>query len=156
MMRKLGEVCRDCGGTGMADSGGTHPWGEPAMIPCGCEQYEPLRDGVSIGLIMELVERAKKLPDLSTTGPIPLTPIQIAFIAGKLNQGRAASGGRAGWVSDPDSIPQPIIDACRNAIRKEFGINGTDGYYKRILAKVFAAMLAAPLADEQAGKGGEA
>ncbi|HGS7985189.1 TPA: hypothetical protein ACMFTV_004440 [Pseudomonas aeruginosa] len=29
--------CVKCGGTGEADSGGVHPWGEPVLIPCDCE-----------------------------------------------------------------------------------------------------------------------
>ncbi|HFH3199601.1 zinc finger-like domain-containing protein [Pseudomonas aeruginosa] len=29
--------CPKCGGTGEADSGGVHPWGEPVLIPCDCE-----------------------------------------------------------------------------------------------------------------------
>ncbi|HEJ1756059.1 hypothetical protein JEV26_10835 [Pseudomonas aeruginosa] len=29
--------CVKCGGTGEADSGGVHPWGEPILIPCDCE-----------------------------------------------------------------------------------------------------------------------
>lgn len=29
--------CLECNGTGEVDSGGTHPWGEPAMIRCGCK-----------------------------------------------------------------------------------------------------------------------
>jgi len=29
-------VCKDCNGTGSADSGGTHPWGEPIFIRCHC------------------------------------------------------------------------------------------------------------------------
>ncbi|MCS7758588.1 hypothetical protein N0619_20105 [Pseudomonas aeruginosa] len=35
--------CVKCGGTGEADSGGVHPWGEPVLIPCDCEteQAEP-------------------------------------------------------------------------------------------------------------------
>ena len=28
--------CQKCGGTGMADSGGVQPWGEPIEIPCDC------------------------------------------------------------------------------------------------------------------------
>lgn len=44
------------------------------------------------------------------------------------------------WIDDPNTIPTSIIEACRSAICKEFGNNGTDGYYKRILAKVFSAI----------------
>jgi len=29
-------VCPKCGGTGMADSGGFYPWGEPIFIECDC------------------------------------------------------------------------------------------------------------------------
>lgn len=29
-------LCPKCGGTGMADSGGVQPWGEPIEIPCDC------------------------------------------------------------------------------------------------------------------------
>lgn len=29
-------VCPKCGGTGMADSGGVQPWGEPIEIECDC------------------------------------------------------------------------------------------------------------------------
>lgn len=29
--------CPQCDGSGEADSGGTLPWGEPALIPCGCQ-----------------------------------------------------------------------------------------------------------------------
>lgn len=31
-------ACPKCDGTGEADSGGIHPWGAPAMIPCDCQQ----------------------------------------------------------------------------------------------------------------------
>jgi hypothetical protein len=44
------------------------------------------------------------------------------------------------WIQDPDCIPRPIIAACRVAIQREFGISGTDGYYKRILEKVFKSL----------------
>lgn len=52
---------------------------------------------------------------------------------------RAAAVPEA-WINDPDSMPSEIIDACRQAIMREFGNNGTDGYYKRILAKIFRAL----------------
>lgn len=29
-------LCPKCGATGMADSGGVQPWGEPIEIPCDC------------------------------------------------------------------------------------------------------------------------
>ena len=30
--------CPQCDGTGMRDSGGVHPWGEPIFIPCDCRE----------------------------------------------------------------------------------------------------------------------
>jgi hypothetical protein len=57
-----------------------------------------------------------------------------------------------GWVSDPDTIPAQLIEVTRQAIRIEFGDDGTDGYYKRILAKIFKAMLqAAPTYEKEKG-----
>ena len=32
-------VCKDCNGTGSADSGGTHPWGESIFIRCHCTYF---------------------------------------------------------------------------------------------------------------------
>ncbi|ELY4089605.1 hypothetical protein SMY41_002345 [Cronobacter sakazakii] len=29
-------VCPKCQGTGLADSGGFHPWGEPIEVDCDC------------------------------------------------------------------------------------------------------------------------
>ncbi|ELY2483993.1 hypothetical protein SMY29_000054 [Cronobacter sakazakii] len=29
-------VCQKCGNTGLADSGGVQPWGEPILIECDC------------------------------------------------------------------------------------------------------------------------
>ncbi|MGP0684826.1 ead/Ea22-like family protein, partial [Citrobacter freundii] len=31
-----GRPCPKCNDTGMADSGGTQPWGEPISVPCDC------------------------------------------------------------------------------------------------------------------------
>ena len=35
-------ACPDCKGTGERDSGGTHPWGAPAMLPCDCDTHAPV------------------------------------------------------------------------------------------------------------------
>lgn len=43
------------------------------------------------------------------------------------------------------------IEVCRNAICREFGNNGTDGYYYRILKAVHAARLQT---QDQSDKGG--
>lgn len=45
--------CPKCGGTGMADSGGAQPWGEPIEIPCDCRaailQAEPVTTANKFG-----------------------------------------------------------------------------------------------------------
>lgn len=58
----------------------------------------------------------------------------------------------SGWVNDGDTIPASLIEACRQAIRREFGNDGTDGYYKRILVEVFRSVAAA-LGREGGGNG---
>lgn len=55
-------VCPECNGTGERDSGGTMPWGAPAMLPCDCGAQEaelptpaPTADREAMALI-EIVE----------------------------------------------------------------------------------------------------
>lgn len=36
--------CPKCNGTGMAGSGGVHPWGEPILIECDCVTEEAMTD----------------------------------------------------------------------------------------------------------------
>lgn len=77
--------CQKCGNTGMADSGGTQPWGEPISVPCDCkgidsvsewldslEKYnQPGRSGdgeedgnIQKWEVLELVRMARKLKEL--------------------------------------------------------------------------------------------
>jgi hypothetical protein len=49
--------CPDCHGTGARDSGGTHPWGEPAMVTCGCSSpTAPLTEG---GIGQRYIDKCK-------------------------------------------------------------------------------------------------
>jgi hypothetical protein len=54
----------------------------------------------------------------------------------------------SGWIADLDTLPPSLIQATRGAIQREFGDNGTDGYYKRILGKVLPALRKAIAAFE--------
>lgn len=47
--------CQKCGDTGMADSGGTQPWGEPTLIDCDCAAAQPVSDG--------WIKCSERLPD---------------------------------------------------------------------------------------------
>jgi len=60
----------------------TQPAADPATA--GTVQQPVAESQVSVALIMQLAEQARRLPDLTAFGPIALTPIQIAFVAGKL------------------------------------------------------------------------
>jgi hypothetical protein len=64
---------------------------------------------VSAASIMELAEQAKKLPRISTIAPIPLTPIQIAFIAGKLADARRPTPAPAQHVVAVDERQQAHV-----------------------------------------------
>lgn len=58
--------CQKCGDTGMADSGGTQPWGEPILIDCDCDTAQPVSDG--------WVKCSDRMP-----------PVKAAIIVGKWN-----------------------------------------------------------------------
>ncbi|MDY0921945.1 hypothetical protein [Leclercia sp. CFBP8987] len=49
--------CPKCNDTGMMDSGGTQPWGEPIEIECDCRQQDAkTADLVSAGIITKVGE----------------------------------------------------------------------------------------------------
>lgn len=56
-----------------------------------------------------------------------------------------------GRVTSDYEPTQLEIDTCRNAIRREFGNNGTDGYYYRILKAIYA-VAPHPVSDDQQAK----
>ena len=45
--------CPECSGTGQRDSGGTHPWGEPAMMMCDCDAPPPAAPTDNTALVEE-------------------------------------------------------------------------------------------------------
>jgi hypothetical protein len=56
-----------------------------------------------------------------------------------------------GWIEDGDTLRADLIESAREAICMEFGNNGTDGYYKRILVRVFKSLKKAIAARAEAG-----
>ncbi|MDR7940366.1 hypothetical protein RIU82_10490 [Enterobacter soli] len=49
--------CPKCNDTGMTDSGGTQPWGEPIEIECDCrQQYANTAELVTAGIITKVGE----------------------------------------------------------------------------------------------------
>lgn len=53
--------CPKCGGTGLADSGGTHPWGEPIYIECDCRSLPPAPVSMKDHQIRELVNELRDI-----------------------------------------------------------------------------------------------
>lgn len=60
-------VCVECGGTGKLDSGGTYPWGEPAMIRCPCTE-RPAALAAKGGVMDELLKVLRDLVALEADG----------------------------------------------------------------------------------------
>ena len=77
-------ACPKCDGTGEADSGGIHPWGAPATIPCDCQQ-PAMPNGV--------VEAARVLADFAETAPGRLPGrVQDAIATVRAADNRDAAG----------------------------------------------------------------
>jgi hypothetical protein len=60
-------ACPDCKGSGERDSGGTHPWGAPAMMPCDCDRELQAKHDLhyyaeKLGVPVEQIRRDLGLP----------------------------------------------------------------------------------------------
>lgn len=91
--------CQKCGGTGMADSGGTQPWGEQILIECDCKFEQQERgegDWIEWG--------GGKCPFSDD-----MTEIEVKFAAGDVVKGFAGTWwwGRSG--DEDDIIAYRII-----------------------------------------------
>ncbi|EMM0835521.1 DUF551 domain-containing protein [Enterobacter ludwigii] len=96
-------ACPKCNGTGMADSGGVQPWGEPISVPCDCT------DQVSL---VHVPDEKVKGNDFELDGPLS------CYQAGKIdgwNACRAAmlqgADGNSpvipdGWVACSERMPE--------------------------------------------------
>jgi hypothetical protein len=113
-LKRLRAVCPECKGTGMADSGGVHPWGEPAMIPCGCDRAPATSAGeVPAGWKLERVGDAIHItsPGGRWCGYMqevdsPAHKLTHEFLDAVL-AGRTAAVG-AGELADERVLPSPL------------------------------------------------
>lgn len=55
------EECPECNGTGMRDSGGVQPWGEPISVPCDCDFVQHTRHDLAQAEIDRLREALRKI-----------------------------------------------------------------------------------------------
>ncbi|WP_312297204.1 DUF551 domain-containing protein [Atlantibacter hermannii] len=96
-------VCPKCGGTGMADSGGFYPWGEPIFIECDCHAAPQLPQPAVVPDAIEIDD-----------------DFDSAFEHGKAvgwNAYRAAMLQGAEPVSQPYTLPANVIDALGKALQ---------------------------------------
>lgn len=95
-------VCPKCGGTGMADSGGFYPWGEPIFIECDCHAAPQLP-------LPAVVPDAIEIDD----------DFDSAFEHGKAvgwNAYRAAMLQGAEPVSQPDELPLDYLQGHKDGL----------------------------------------
>jgi hypothetical protein len=90
-------TCPKCKGTGMADSGGVHTWGEPALIPCDCEDG-PLSGARPVDPKALAASIAELDAWLNTDGSEPLTTSQgesVGLVISELKYLRAKAAPAA-------------------------------------------------------------
>lgn len=75
-------ACPKCDGTGEADSGGIHPWGAPATIPCDCQQPAAVDELAElVGLLDEVRSHFTRDDDLPDD-LLPRIDAALRWIAG--------------------------------------------------------------------------
>ncbi|MED5695933.1 hypothetical protein [Enterobacter ludwigii] len=105
-------ACHECNGTGMADSGGVQPWGEPISVPCDCT------DQVSL---VHVPDEKVKGDDFELDGPLS------CYQAGKIdgwNEYRAAMlQGADQLQSAQQNIPENIPSTQFKPVADLYGIS---------------------------------
>ncbi|WP_191569103.1 hypothetical protein [Paracoccus yeei] len=107
--------CPECSGTGQRDSGGTHPWGEPAMMMCDCDAPPPAAPTDNTALVEEL--RAE-ISDLQSNG---------LFSEASLLERAVAALARREAPPTSDSGEKPLCPVCYNRTDAELRTIG--GFY---------------------------
>lgn len=95
--------CPKCGGTGLADSGGTHPWGEPIYIECDCRSLPPAPVSVpewTNEQCLEFLSIAFRHAEIK--GELELDDIRLGV--------KMVNGSRAAMLHGADGNPPVIPD----------------------------------------------
>ncbi|WP_350537333.1 hypothetical protein [Atlantibacter hermannii] len=118
-------VCPKCGGTGMADSGGFYPWGEPIFIECDCHAAPQLPQPAVVPDAIEIDD-----------------DFDSAFEHGKAvgwNAYRAAMLQGTEPVSQPYTLPECFERLFKHAQGLTFGVDWNHGtaakYHRDLLIK---------------------
>ncbi|EPD8043722.1 DUF551 domain-containing protein [Cronobacter sakazakii] len=93
-------VCQKCGNTGLADSGGVQPWGEPILIECDCTA-PPAPDIAddSLPYDRQIAEYEQMME--AEQAQADTTSQQFESLAGK-----AVSG----WIPCSERMPEEMVD----------------------------------------------
>ncbi|MDT3595674.1 hypothetical protein [Cronobacter malonaticus] len=78
-------VCQKCGNTGLADSGGVQPWGEPILIECDCTAPPAPTDKPKSEMSQQAEQLLRDTTALAVTlsAETDTTPQQFESLAGK-------------------------------------------------------------------------
>lgn len=101
-------ACPKCDGTGGADSGGIHPWGAPATIPCDCQQPAAVAQGVEEGVCDYGANPENRWPhhdECSIYAAPPSAPVEVEGISfRKARELLANAYSDAGCFSTADKL----------------------------------------------------
>lgn len=96
--------CPECSGTGQRDSGGTHPWGEPAMMMCDCDAPPRAVADESIAEMRIAINR------------VPLDPSLAAEIAADVAQFLDGATQASPVADDPSGIVQQMPEGAGDVL----------------------------------------
>lgn len=119
-------TCQKCNGTGMADSGGVQPWGEPISVPCDCAA----------------------IPESATNSPV--IPDGYVMVPMRLTAENGAKGALSGefsetkFVNCPECFGDDECETCDGSGRIEITVPVTWTTIKEIWAKGVEHFAAAP------------
>ena len=125
-------ACPECKGTGLRDSGGTHPWGEPAMMMCDCDAPPPAAPTDNTALVDVLASLAAAISLLERGGK-KAAPSDKMFeqmlidYRASLERGRTAALASREAPPASDSGEKPLCPVCYN--RTDAELRAIGGFY---------------------------
>ncbi|EOZ0651009.1 DUF551 domain-containing protein [Cronobacter muytjensii] len=101
-------VCPKCGNTGLADSGGVQPWGEPILIECDCTAPPAPTDKPKSEMSQKAEQLLRDTTDLAETlgAETDTTAQQLESLAGKV------VGGSDGFECTPVADLYELLTKC--------------------------------------------
>lgn len=140
-------TCPKCNGTGMADSGGVQPWGEPINVPCDCTAPPaPVSDEDLLHMAASAIDDLLSNKDRSGAGvwvDIPAKLRRAAMFQGADGNSPVIPDG---WVMVPMEPTEDMCDVGHVGIDVLAGVTDENEYYSidgKYAAKVYRAMIAA-------------